>query len=312
MPEAEREATLLAYTALAAAPKVYLYERQVVAADGSLRWLLWTDYPIVDGTGQVVEFQSVGQDITERKANEAALRQLNEELEQRVETRTAELRLANLALEHAAHAKDEFLASMSHDLRTPLSSILGAAEGLQEQVYGPLSDRQLRALAAIRTSADHLLGLINDILDLAKVGSGQLTIQMDIISVADVCQSSLQLIRGLSQKKHQRIGFAMEPPVIALEADARRLKQMLVNLLSNAVKFTPEEGRIGLDVEADETTQTVRFTVWDTGIGIESADLPRLFQPFTQLDNSLAPRLCWNRPWSGTGTQHGRVARRQR
>jgi len=417
LPAEEREEVLRAYAKLEEQPTINTLEHQVVEADGNLHWLLWTDYPIFDGEGRLVEFQSIGQDVTKhrrveqqvrllsraveqspvsivltdregtieyvnpcfekvtgyaaaevigqnprilrsgetppeaykvlwetilagrewrgefhnrkkngelywesaliapvtdsdgaithllavkeditaRKAADAELHRLNEELEERVEIRTAELRTVNLVLERTARAKDEFLASMSHELRTPLSGILGVAEGLQEQVYGPLNDRQLRALGAVRESSDHLLGLINDVLDMSKVEAGQLTIQMDLFSVADICQSSLRLIRGMSQKKRHRVSFTMEPPAITLEADARRLKQMLVNLLSNAVKFTPEEGRIGLEVEAQEATASVRFTVWDTGIGILPTELPKLFQPFTQVDSSLS------REYAGTG-----------
>ncbi|MBK8051407.1 MAG: PAS domain S-box protein [Anaerolineales bacterium] len=417
VPEEARNDVMRTYQELMRTPHIYTYEHQVVESDGNTHWILWTDYPIVDNTGLVVEFQSLGQDITERrlaeqrlymlsraidqspasivitnadgvieyvnltfeevtgysaaeaigqnpsilksgeapeedyrhlwatitsgqewrgvfhnrrkngelfwenatispvfdesgrivhylavkedvtakKNAEAALRKLTEELEARVEERTAELRIVNAALEQAARAKDEFLASMSHELRSPLSGILGASEGLQAEVYGPINDRQRRALHSIDVSGQHLLGLINDILDVAKVEAGQVVLQLDPMSAGDVCQASLQLVRGLAAKKHQRLSFSMEPTEIGMLADPRRLKQVLVNLLSNAVKFTAENGRIGLQVEGDEVAGQVRFTVWDTGIGISSQDLSRLFLPFTQLDSNLS------REHTGTG-----------
>lgn len=263
--------------------------------NGDLVWAAIRISPILDTEGQITHLVAVQEDITERKATEAELRRLNDQLELRVEERTAELRTVNAALERAARAKDEFLASMSHELRTPLSAILGVSEAFEEAIYGPVSERQKRALQTIRTSGEHLLGLISDILDVAKSEAGLLQPTFELVSVDDVCQTSLNLVRGLAQKKNLRVGFSQQPAGIAMLADARRLKQILVNLLSNAVKFTPDGGRIGLEVAADPQQAILQFTVWDTGIGIAEQNLPRLFQPFTQLDASLA------REYNGTG-----------
>ncbi len=217
------------------------------------------------------------------------------ELEKRVEERTAELRAANLALERASRAKDEFLASMSHELRTPLTGILNLSEVLQEQLYGPLNEKQLHYTHIIEESGRHLLGLINDILDLSKIEAGQMSVEFDLVQLDSICQACLQLTRGLANKKGQTVNFSIDPRSIALQADARRLKQMLVNLLSNAVKFTPQGGEIGLEVTGDEQAAMVYITVWDTGIGIAQEDFMRLFLPFSQLDGSLA------RQHEGTG-----------
>lgn len=217
------------------------------------------------------------------------------QLEQRVEERTMELRETNAALERASRLKDEFLASMSHELRTPLTGILNLSEVLQEQVYGTLNEKQLSSISIIEESGRHLLRLINDILDLTKIEAGQLDPEFETCQVDMVCQSSLQLTKGMAGKKRQQLSFSSAPPGIEIEADTRRLKQMLVNLLSNAVKFTPEHGRIGLDVRGDAEAGLVTFTVWDTGIGIAEEDFPRLFQPFSQLDASLS------RQYNGTG-----------
>ncbi len=220
---------------------------------------------------------------------------LTEELEDRVRQRTEELSAANAALAKAARLKDEFLASMSHELRTPLTGILAFAQALQKQVYGPLTDKQLKSLQSIEDSGKHLLELINDILDLSKIEAGKFELEPSPIVVEDLCQAALRLVKQMAQTKQQTIAYSLRPLDLELVADSRRLKQMLVNLLSNAVKFTPAGGQLGLEVEADERLNSVRFSVWDKGIGIDPADLTRLFQPFMQLDSRLA------REYAGTG-----------
>jgi signal transduction histidine kinase/DNA-binding response OmpR family regulator len=242
-------------------------------------------------------------DITARKQAEEALRQMNDVLEQRVEERTAALTAANSDLAKATRLKDEFLASMSHELRTPLNAILGLSEALQEHVYGPLTDKQGQTLHRIEESGRHLLALITDILDLSKIEAGKVELQVTPIDVEGVCQASLRLIRDSAHTKHLTITSTVDSAVTTLLADERRLKQMLVNLLSNAVKFTPAAGRIGLHVTGHPAEQVVSFTVWDTGIGIADADRARLFQPFVQLDSSLA------RHHAGTGLGLSLVSR---
>jgi two-component system, sensor histidine kinase and response regulator len=253
--------------------------------------------------GGTMVFSAFLRDITERKQAEAALRRMNDVLEQRVAERTADLSAANVKLAKATRLKDEFLASMSHELRTPLNAILGLSEALREQVYGPLTDKQDQSLRRIAESGYHLLALITDILDLSKIEAGKVDLTLAPVDVAGVCQASLRLIRESAQKKHQHVTSDVDPAVSTLLADERRLKQMLVNLLSNAVKFTPDHGRIGLEVIGHLNEQLVVFTVWDTGIGIADADRGRLFQPFVQLDSSLA------RHHAGTGLGLSLVAR---
>ena len=198
------------------------------------------------------------------------------------------LRYANQELGRAMRMKDEFLASMSHELRTPLTGILGLSEILQMGPYGQLNEKQNQAVHMIRDSGQHLLELINDMLDLSKIEAGMLELEIQPLALEDICQASLQLVKGMAGKKRQQISLAMTPPAIAIQADGRRLKQMLVNLLSNAIKFTPEAGPIGLEVRASPAEQQVRLTVWDTGMGIAPQDLERLFQPFVQLDEHQA------------------------
>lgn len=230
-----------------------------------------------------------------RKAAEAALAEERVLLAQRVAERTGELRLANAELTHAAHAKDEFLATINHELRTPLNSIQLFAEILRKQLTGSLNERQARAVNGIEESSRHLLTLINDILDVAKMDAGKLTVELVPCGVEAVCQASLRLVTAMAQKKQLQVNLAIDPAVTAIQADERRLKQMLVNLLGNAVKFTPTGGAIGLEVTGNACGDRIVFTVWDTGIGIADDDLPHLFQPFVQLDSGHT------RQYGGTG-----------
>jgi len=251
--------------------------------------------PVKNERDEIFAGLIVSQDITERKRAEDALAQERALLARRVEERTADLSAANAELARAARLKDEFLASMSHELRTPLNAILGLSEALQEQVYGPLNDRQFKTLQSIEESGRHLLDLINDILDLAKIGAGKLELDIEPVAIESICQASLRLIKQVAQKKRIAVEMAVDPTIGLLNADARRLKQVLVNLLSNAVKFTPEGGSVGLQATGDRARHQVQLSVWDTGIGIAEDQLPSLFQPFVQLDSRLA------RQYEGTG-----------
>ncbi|MGH7496809.1 MAG: PAS domain S-box protein [bacterium] len=234
-------------------------------------------------------------DLTERKRIETALVEERRLLAQRVEERTEALSVANAELARAARMKDEFLASMSHELRTPLNAILGLSEALQEQIYGDLNEKQLKALLSIEESGHHLLALINDILDLSKIEAGKLELEIGPVPVESVCQAGLRIIMQMAIRKQLKVSSTFDSAVMTVQADGRRLKQILMNLLSNAVKFTPEHGAVGLEVHGEAEQGWVHFTVWDTGIGIPQKDMDQLFQPFVQLNATLA------RPHAGTG-----------
>ncbi len=254
----------------------------------------------------VERFADYAWDILERKQMESALADERNQLARRVEERTADLSRANSNLARALRVKDEFLANMSHELRTPLNAILGLSESLSEQVAGPLNEKQQKYLSTINESGHHLLSLINDILDLAKIEAGQITLDINKVDLNSVCQASLRMIKQLAQRKEQEVHFKIDSDIGLMWADERRLKQMIVNLLSNAVKFTPESGQLGLDVHGDRAGNKVIISVWDQGIGISDEDMKRLFKPFVQLDSGLA------REATGTGLGLALVAQMAR
>jgi signal transduction histidine kinase len=244
-------------------------------------------------------FERAQQEIIERKRAEAALEEERALLAHRVEERTADLKAANAELARAARLKDEFLANMSHELRTPLTAILGMCEVLKLNIYGTLSEKQFKSVSSIDNSGRHLLSLINDILDLSKIEAGKLELNIGPVSVNSACETSLQFVKQMANKKDITLSFTPNKAVMIVQADERRLKQILVNLLSNAVKFTPKGGKVGLEVkESSETSELhkyIKFTVWDTGVGIPSEEMTELFKPFVQLDSSLS------RHHAGTG-----------
>jgi PAS domain S-box-containing protein len=237
-------------------------------------------------------------DDTRQHLLEALARQIGQFIERlNAETalrlRSEELLRANAELERALRLKDSFLASMSHELRTPLAGILGLTELLLESAPGGLSDKQRNYLTNIETSGRHLLALINDLLDLAKIEAGHTELAVADCLADDLCQSAIQLVHENARKRRQTVNCDVQPAGMILRGDRRRLIQILVNLLGNAVKFTPDNGELGLRVQGGDGV--VRFTVWDRGIGIDPTDRQHLFKPFSQLDNRLA------RKFEGTG-----------
>ena len=204
-----------------------------------------------------------------------------------LQARQAEIETKNRDLERADQMKSEFLANMSHELRTPLNAIIGFSELLQEQFYGPLNKEQDDYLANIRTAGEHLLGLINDILDLSKIEAGRMELDLEAVDLPQVLASSITIVK---EKAHNN-GVHLSVDVGdtgAITADARKLKQILFNLLSNAVKFTPSGGSVSLTAHVDGETAAIAVT--DTGTGISAEDQQKLFREFTQVDGSLSRR----------------------
>ena len=226
----------------------------------------------------------------------------------------------------ATRLKDEFLARMSNEFRTSLNSILGLSEALQEEVFGPLTEKQLKCLKTIERSGDHLLYLINDILDISKIESGQLELDLKVTNIRHLCESSLTFVKQQAIKKSISLKTTISPHPLTLLIDKRRILQSLVNLLNNAVKFTPEGGCVTLEMschsqnkngqtldsqELSEEVKNPNQLVWesglltaenyikisvtDTGIGIAPEKITKLFKPFSQIDSAL------NRKYNGTG-----------
>ncbi|MFB2936172.1 response regulator [Aerosakkonemataceae cyanobacterium BLCC-F154] len=234
--------------------------------------------------------------LLERIAEQATIALYNaisyERLEQLVKHRTQELEKAKSEAEAANRSKSEFLANMSHELRTPLNSILGLSQMLQQEFYGKLSPKQKDYINCIYSSGEHLLSLINDILDLAKVEAGKEELMIESVEIRELCYYCLSIVAEKAKSQGLTLKSEIDPQVSHFIADQRRLCQMLLNLLSNAIKFTPA-GQVTLIVKKEP--KGTSFTVADTGIGIAPEDISSLFQPFSQLDSKL------NRQYQGTG-----------
>ena len=215
-------------------------------------------------------------DVSDRKQVEANLRNAKEE---------AEL---------ASRTKTEFLANISHELRTPLNAIIGFSEILGGEIFGPLGDKRYVNYATdIHDSGQHLLTLINDVLDVSKIEVGKLELNEETVNIAAVVESCMRLMRGRAEEARLDLRAELPRTLPFVQADARRLKQILLNLLSNAVKFTPAGGHIRIEAALEE--EGLRVSVSDTGIGIAPEDLEKALRPFGQIDSRLA------RKYEGTG-----------
>jgi signal transduction histidine kinase len=227
-------------------------------------------------------------------AMQEELRGLNRQLDKKVD----ELAQANMALFEMNRLKSDFLATMSHELRTPLNSIIGFSEVLSTTER--LSEKERRYAANIQTSGKMLLGLINDILDLAKIESGKMELHLEEFSIRDVVEGLLTMARPIAEKKSIELDVAIDPDVPVVHQDAGKIQQILYNLLSNAIKFTPEGGRVIVSAETTETDLVL--AVEDTGLGIAPEDRERIFEKFRQGASGLVGgETTLTRQYSGSG-----------
>jgi PAS domain S-box-containing protein len=248
------------------------FESQVRRRDGSVIWISESCRAVRRSDGALLYYEGTAIDVTSRRESEA------------------ELRWARQQAEQANKAKSAFLATMSHELRTPLNAIMGFSEILQQQLFGALGDpRYVEFATDIFNSGKHLLNIIGDILDLAKVDAGQMQLNEEEIDIAALMQSAKRLIAEDARKHAVPVDVRLPDEALTVWADPTRLRQILLNLLSNAVKFTPNGAEVVLSC-ARQADGAVVFEVADRGIGMSAEDIERAMQPFQQIDNSLARR----------------------
>ncbi|NSW52752.1 MAG: HAMP domain-containing histidine kinase [Anaerolineae bacterium] len=218
------------------------------------------------------------EEILRRRALQAELSAERLSLQQRVEQRTVELQKANTDLENAMKFKDMFLATVSHELRTPIHAISGYSHLLMKSGEETFSEKQRGYLARLDDSSEHLLQVINDILDITRIQAGKLDLKLESIPLRETCESAAHFVRVEASRKNIQVNVIFQDPVESIIADPQRFKQVLINLLSNAVKFTPDNGIVGVTVERMDAE--IALEVWDTGIGIAEEDQPKLFSTF--------------------------------
>ncbi len=329
--ESAREEILSTYAELVADPKPFMYEHESVAADGSLCWQQWIDTPLFDKTGRLVEFQSVGRDITKRKHAEVELERHRQRLEELVQERTSELQtrveeaerlnhaMANLLsdiqlaqarleqsrqeLQMSNETKARFLATMSHEMHTPLNSVIGFAEALEDGVYGTIDEQQREPLENIRESAQQLHRLINDLLNITRIEGGVMPFHADSLPIRQVLEECCMMLRAAARSRQQQLSadFRPVPDSLRLRGDVVKIKQIMHHLISNAIKFTPDGGRI--DVSGDLVDgadfglqgRALRVSVRDTGKGLTADELACVFGLFYQSESPLT------RTQGGTG-----------
>jgi signal transduction histidine kinase len=196
-----------------------------------------------------------------------------------------ELRRLYRELETASQHKSDFLANMSHELRTPLNAIIGFSQVLREEMVGEVNEKQAEYLEDILSSGNHLLSLINDVLDLSKVEAGQVELELAPFSLQDALERGVAMVRERATRDGVRVTLAANPDVDVVAGDERRIRQVIFNLLTNAVKFTPPGGSV--DVRAKPVNGEVRVSVADTGRGIAGEDLRRIFEEFQQTEAGI-------------------------
>jgi PAS domain S-box-containing protein len=272
--------------------KVTDYELTACARDGKKTVVSYNATTFYDRDRKLQGVFAAARDVTERKRFERALQETNVELES-----------ARFTAEKANLAKSDFLSSMSHELRTPLNAIIGFSEILADKTFGELNVRQLKYSNNILNSGRHLLQLINDILDLAKVEAGPVELMRNTFSVGKALSEVQTIVKTLANKKHISLNVEVDSDLPSLLAHEAKFKQVMFNLLSNAIKFTPDGGKVFVTAAFQKATSVgssaaedcLRVAVTDTGIGIKVTDQERVFKAFEQVDSS------YGRQQQGTG-----------
>jgi len=256
----------------------YIYGHEAIILP---EWLVLT---LIFTIGLLITFISASFVLNRAvKSRTAELQEAHDNLEKRVTERTRELEQANISLKELDQLKSMFLASMSHELRTPLNSIIGFTGWLLMDMEGDLNEEQKKQLTMVENSADHLLGLINDILDISKIEADKVELVIEKFEIAEVVNDVVDSVLPLAKDKGLKL-VSNFPEELVLNSDKRRIKQILMNLVSNAIKFT-DQGIVKIDVKS-LNNKDLEVIVSDSGIGIKNEDMELLFKPFQQIDMS--------------------------
>jgi PAS domain S-box-containing protein len=259
-------------------------EETILQADGPHTYLSMK-FPLTDSHNIPYAVCGISTDITERKKIEEELNEHREQLETLVDERTAELTDAKEQAESADRLKTAFLASISHELRTPLNSIIGFSGILLQKIAGPLNNEQSKQLNMVKDSSQHLLALINDVLDISKIESGRLELISESFNIKKVIAESIKSLMPLAEAKNLKIDVCVSKEVGTITGDSWRVKQVFIHLLDNAVKFT-EKGKV--TIRSKVVHNHLETSITDTGMGIKPEDTGSLYQRFTQVDTGLA------------------------